>query len=221
MNKKYNNIFNLNYTIAKDIFENINYPWEVLSNIKSFITELGKTLDESYVKTGEDIWIHKTALIDNNVSIKGPCIIDEEAEIRHNAYIRGSVIIGKKSVVGNSSEIKNSILFDNAKCPHFNYVGDSILGESSHIGAGVILSNFKSDGSNIKIKDEDIIIDTRLRKFGAILGSNVEVGCNSVLFPGSIIFPNSNVYPLTRVRGIIQENKIVKDEKDIVDKEVR
>lgn len=218
---KYNEIFDLNYTIAKDIFNDINYPWEVLKKIKEFTITLGETLSEEYEKKGENIWIHKSASIAESALINGPCIIDEEAEVRHNAYIRGSVIIGKKCVVGNSSELKNSIMFDNSKCPHFNYVGDSILGEYSHIGAGVILSNIKSDESNIIIKDNGNNIETGLRKFGAILGTKVEVGCNSVLFPGSIVFPNTNIYPLTRVRGIIEKNKIVKDEKNIVDKEVK
>lgn len=221
MNERYNEIFNLNCTIAKDIFNNVNYPWEVLKNIKEFIITLGETLNENYEKKDENIWIHKSAVIAESALINGPCIIDGEAEIRHNAYIRGSVIIGKKCVVGNSSELKNTIMFNNSKCPHFNYVGDSILGEYSHIGAGVILSNIKSDESNIVIKDNDNKIRTGLRKFGAILGTKVEVGCNSVLFPGTIVFPNTNIYPLTRVRGIIESNKIVKDEKNIVDKEVK
>lgn len=220
MEKKYNELFDLNFTISKILFEKTNYPWEVLPNIKSFIIEVGKTLGNEYKCNKKNVWIHETANIDKSACINGPCIIDAETEIRHNAYIRGSVIIGKRCVIGNSTEIKNSILFDNSKCPHFNYIGDSILGEYSHIGAGVILSNVKSDNSNVIIKEDDKKIDTGLRKFGAILGSNVEVGCNSVLFPGSVIFPNTIIYPLTRVRGVIEKNKIVKDEKNITDRKI-
>jgi len=212
------NIVNTNYTIAKDIFNNVKYKWEVIPNIKNYIIELSKSLDEkNYNKLEDNIWIHKSVNISDKATIIGPCIIDENTVIRPGAYIRGNVIIGKNSVIGNSTEIKNSILFDNVQVPHFNYIGDSILGYKAHLGAGVIISNLKNDNSNIVIKGEDVI-DTKLRKFGAIVGDNVNVGCNSVIFPGTIIYPNTDIYPLTRVRGVIKENSIVKDENTIIER---
>ena len=212
------NIINLNNTISVDIFQNINYVWEVIPKIKDYILELGENLDkEKYTNIGDNIWIGSNVKISEKATIEGPCIIDDNTEIRPGAYIRGNVIIGKNVVIGNSTEIKNSIIFDYAQIPHFNYVGDSVLGYKAHLGAGVIISNLKNDKSNIVIKGEKKI-DTGLRKFGAIIGDNVDIGCNSVIFPGTIIYPNTNIYPLTRVRGIIKENSIVKDENTIIEK---
>lgn len=212
-------IVDLNYTISKDIFKDVKYIWEVLPKIKNFILELGETLDkENYTKLEDNIWIGKNVNISNLSTIKGPCIIDDNTEIRPGAYIRGNVIIGKNVVIGNSTEIKNSIIFDNAQIPHFNYVGDSILGYKAHLGAGVIISNLKNDKSNIVVKGKENI-ETGLRKFGSVIGNNVDIGCNSVVFPGTIIYPNTNIYPLTRVRGVIEENMIVKDENTIIKRE--
>ena len=221
MLKKYRELLNLEATIAKDLFDNVNHPWEVLPLIKEFILKLIPTLSDEYEEVDENVYIHKEAKVAKSACIQGPTIICKGAEIRHSAYIRGSVIVGENSVVGNSTEVKNAIIFNNVQCPHYNYVGDSVLGEYAHTGAGVILSNFKNDGSNVKIRCGEEVVETGLRKFGAILGNHVDVGCNSVLFPGTIIGQNTNVYPLTRVRGEILANKIVKDEKIIVDKEER
>ena len=221
MKSKYNNLFNLDKTIAKDLFLKVNYPWEVLPLIGDFILSLGNSLGADYEKIGDNVWIHKSAKVAASAFINGPAIICEWAELRHSCFIRGKAIIGKGCVVGNSTEVKNAILFDDAKAPHFNYIGDAIMGDSSHIGAGVILSNVKSDNSNIVIKDKDGDIPTGMRKMSGILGSFVDVGCNSVVFPGSIIFPNTNIYPLTRVRGVIEKNKIVKSMDNIVDKKER
>ena len=209
-------LFLTDKSIAIKLINRYDYPFEVLPNINEFIIALGNTLNDSYTKVGEDIWISKSATIEKSALIIGPCIIDEGAQIRHNAYIRGNVIIGKNAVVGNSCEIKNSILFDEAKAPHFNYVGDSILGYKSHIGAGVILSNLKSDESNVVIKGKEVI-NTGLKKVGSFLGDKVEVGCNSVLNPGTIVGVNTSIYPLSNVRGVIDSNKIVKTNQ-IVDK---
>ena len=209
----YNNLLNLDSTIAKDLLEKCNYPWEALPLIKEYILQLIPNLGEDYIEISENVYAHKTAKISSTACINGPTIIGKNTEIRHGAYIRGSALIGDNCVIGNSTEVKNSIIFNNVQCPHFNYVGDSIMGEYSHIGAGVILSNVKSNKTNIKIVSEDKIIETHLRKFGSIIGSHVEVGCNSVLCPGTIIYPNSIIYPLTRVRGVIGEDTIVKNEK--------
>lgn len=219
MLKQYKNLFDINETKASELFLECNHPFEVLPKIKEYIKILIDTLDEDYIEIKENVYVHKTANISETAYIKGPAIIGANTEVRHGAYIRGNAIIGDNCVIGNSTEIKNSILFNNSKCPHFNYVGDAILGEYSHIGAGVICSNVKSDNSNIVVKFDDDKVETGLRKFSTILGSRVEVGCNSVLCPGTIIFKNTNVYPLTRVRGVIKENKIVKDINNIVDKE--
>ena len=212
-------IFISNESIADDFIKKFKYPFEILPHIKKYIIELGNTLDEDFTKIGEDIWIHKNASINESVEIHGPCIIDDGAEIRHNAFIRGCVIIGKNSVFGNSCEIKNAILYDNVQVPHFSYVGDSILGSHSHMGASSIISNLKSDKKNIVIKNNDELIETGMRKIGAFLGDNVEVGCGCILNPGTIIMPNSNIYPLTSVRGVIQSGVIVKNMNDIVRKE--
>lgn len=214
-------LFLQNESIAYDFIMEYVYPWEVLKNIKNYIIELGNTLSDDFEKIGEDVWIHKNAIVSESAEIHGPCIIDDGAEIRHSAFIRGNVIIGKNSVFGNSCEIKNAILFDNVQVPHFSYVGDSILGSHSHMGASSIISNLKSDKKNIVIKNNDELVETGLRKIGAFLGDYVEVGCGCVLNPGTIIMPNSNVYPLTSVRGVISSNVIVKNMENIVRKEER
>lgn len=206
-------------SIAYDFIMSYEYPFEVLKDIKEYIIKLGSTLNNDYELMGENIWIHKNAKVSKSAEINGPCIIDDGAEIRCNAFVRGSAIIGKNTVFGNSCEIKNAILFDNVQVPHFSYVGDSILGAHSHLGAGSIISNLKSDKKNIVIKNGNEKIETGLRKIGAFLGDNVEVGCNSVLNPGTIILPNTNIYPLTSVRGVIPSNSIVKSMDNIVSKE--
>ena len=211
-------LFDLDKTIAKDIFKECIYGFEVLPNIGDFILNLGNNLSDDYNKIDNDIWIHKSVILSDKATIIGPCIIDEFAEIRPGAYIRGKVIVGKNCVVGNSSEIKNSILFDNVQIPHFNYVGDSILGFHAHLGAGVILSNIKNDKKNIVIKGEQII-ETNLRKMGSLIGDYVEVGCNSVLNPGTVIGRHTNIYPVSRVRGVVQSDSIYKDEQHVVKKE--
>jgi len=212
-------IFLSNDSIAYKFIKSFEYPFEVLPNIKDYIINLGKTLNSDFNKIEENIWIHKSAKISKTAYIKGPCIIDENAEIRHCAFIRENVIIGKNCVFGNSCEIKNSILFDNVQIPHFSYVGDSILGSNSHMGASSIISNLKSDKKEIVIKYNEKLIKTNMRKIGAFLGDNVEVGCGCVLNPGTIIMPNSNIYPLTSIRGIIPSNVIVKNMENIVKKE--
>lgn len=213
---KTNEIFTSNESIADNFIKSFEYPFEVLPNIKNYVCELGKTLGEDYYLYDEFVWIHKSAKVHKSAEIIGPCIIDDSAEIRLNAYIRGSVIVGKNAVVGNSCELKNVILYDYVQVPHFNYVGDSILGTHSHLGAGAIISNLKADKQNIIIKENDEYIETNLRKIGAFLGDNVEVGCNCVLNPGTVIYPNSRVYSGLSVRGIIPENVIVKDMNNIV-----
>lgn len=219
MLKKYNSLLNLDATIARDLFEEVEHPWEVLPMIEMFILRIVSKLGGDYEEKENNVFIHKSAKVSNSASIIGPCIIGKNAEVRHCAYIRGKVIVGDNVVIGNSTEVKNAIIFNNVQCPHFNYVGDAVMGEYSHIGAGVILSNVKSDKTNIVVKDNKEVYETGLRKFSAILGNHVEVGCNSVVCPGSIIGENSNVYPLTRVRGVIGANKIVKDMKNIIEKE--
>lgn len=213
---KTKDIFISNNSIADEFIKKYKYPFEVLPKIKEYILELGNQLNDDYYKINDNIWIHKSAKVSETVEIIGPCIIDENAEIRHNAYIRGSVIIGKGCVLGNSCEIKNTILYDKVQVPHFNYVGDSILGYSSHMGASSIISNLKSDKKNIIIKGNNQIMDTNLKKVGAFLGDNVEIGCGCVLNPGTIILANTSVYPLTSVRGVISSNLIVKSMDNIV-----
>ncbi len=214
-------LFDLHQTIARFIFSGKTYPWEVLNDISAFILELGKSLGKEYERIAEDIWIGQGAQIEKTAIIKGPAIIGKSCEIRHAAFIRGNVIIGDNSVVGNSTEIKNSLLFNSVQVPHFNYVGDSIIGYKAHLGAGVILSNVKSDKKSIKVKiAKDQFVESGLRKFGAMIGDNVEVGCNSVLNPGTIIGRNSRIYPLTSVRGVISENCIVKSTGEIVEIEI-
>ena len=219
-NIKIENLLDTDKTIAKQIFDDKEFPWNVLPDIKNFILELGKSLPEDeYTHPSDDIWISKTAKVFPTAYIGGPCIIDHDAEIRHSAFIRGSAIIGKKAVVGNSTELKNVILFDNVQVPHYNYVGDSILGYKAHMGAGSVTSNVKSDKTLVKIKDEDECLETGMKKMGAILGDNVEIGCNSVLCPGTIIGRESIVYPTSMVRGVVGEKKIYKDKGNIVDRE--
>ena len=208
---KIENLYNLDETIAKDIFKDVIYPWEVLPKIAEFIEELGKTLDPKiYTRIEENIWVAKSAKIAKTASITGPVIIDENAEIRHCAFIRGKAIIGKNAVVGNSTELKNVILFNNVQVPHYNYIGDSILGYKAHMGAGSITSNVKSDKKLVVIKGKTENIETGMKKVGAMIGDYVEVGCGSVLNPGTVIGRNTNIYPLTSVRGVIEENRIVK-----------
>ena len=216
---KISNLYNLDETIAKKIFNGCEYPWEVLPKIKDFIIELGQTLSsEEYNKIGENIWIAKSATVAPTAYINGPTIIGKNAEIRHCAFIRGNAIVGEGCVVGNSTELKNVILFNKVQVPHYNYVGDSILGYRSHMGAGSITSNVKSDKKLVVVKDGTEKIETGLKKFGAMLGDNVEVGCGSVLNPGTVIGKNSNIYPLSSVRGVVTENSIYKKQGEIVNK---
>lgn len=212
-------LYNLEETIAAKIFENVTYPWEVLPRIHDFILELGKTLPEDiYEKRGEDIWVAKSAKVAPSACLNGPLIVDEEAEIRHCAFVRGNAIVGKGAVVGNSTELKNVILFNKVQVPHYNYVGDSVLGFKSHMGAGSITSNVKSDKTLVVVKDKETLYETGLKKMGAMLGDCVEVGCNSVLNPGTIIGRNSNIYPTSCVRGVIPAEHIFKDGQNIVSK---
>lgn len=212
-------MYDLKETIAAEIFEGATYPWEVLPQIKDFILKLGETLDtEKFEKRGEDIWVAKSAKVAPTACLNGPLIVDEEAEIRHCAFVRGSAIVGKGAVVGNSTELKNVILFNKVQVPHYNYVGDSILGFKAHMGAGSITSNVKSDKTLVVIKNGEEKIETGLKKVGAMLGDNVEVGCNSVLNPGTVIGRNSNVYPTSCVRGVVPEGSIFKNNGDIIPK---
>jgi NDP-sugar pyrophosphorylase family protein len=216
---KINNLYNLNETIAKEIFDGCTYPWEVLPKIKDFIIELGESLSsDEYDKIGENVWIAKSAKVAPTAYINGPAIIGKNAEVRHCAFIRGNAIVGENAVVGNSTELKNVILFNNVQVPHYNYVGDSILGYKSHMGAGSITSNVKSDKKLVVVKNGENKIETGLKKFGAMIGDNVEVGCGSILNPGSVIGKNTNIYPLSSVRGVIEENSIYKKHGDIVKK---
>jgi len=214
---KNNELFTIGESIADKYIKEYKYPYEVLPHIKDIIIEIGNDLNNEYELIDKNIWVSKTVTIPKTATINGPCIIDHNAEIRPGAFIRGNVIIGKNSVLGNSCEAKNSILYDNVQVPHFNYIGDSILGNYAHMGAGSITSNIKSDKTNVVIKG-DSNLETNLRKVGAFLGDNVEVGCNSVLTPGTIIGNNTTIYPLVMVRGVIGNNKIVKNMNDIVEK---
>lgn len=216
---KVKNLYNLEETIAAELLKNVEYPWEALKGISDFIRKIGPTLDTAlYEKRGEDIWVAKNAKVAPTACLNGPLIIDEEAEIRHCAFIRGSAIVGKGSVVGNSTELKNVIIFNSVQVPHYNYVGDSVLGYKSHMGAGSITSNVKSDKTLVSVKYQGEEIKTGLKKFGAMLGDFVEVGCNSVLNPGTVIGRNCNIYPLSMVRGVISENSIYKNKNEIVNK---
>lgn len=216
---KIKNLYNLDETIAKEIFDGCIYPWEVLPKIKDFIIKLGKTLSkDEYDEVGENIWVAKNAKVAPTAYINGPVIIGKNAEVRHCAFIRGSAIVGENAVVGNSTELKNVILFNNVQVPHYNYVGDSILGYKSHMGAGSITSNVKSDKKLVIVKNKEEQIETGLKKFGAMVGDNVEVGCGSILNPGSVIGKNTNIYPLSSVRGVIASNSIYKNQGEIVEK---
>ena len=216
---KISNLYNLEETIAKQLLKDAIYPWEVLPKIEEFIIKLGNTLDmNKYNKIGEDVWIAKTAKVAPTAYINGPVIIGENAEIRHCAFIRGKAIVGNNAVVGNSTELKNVILFNKVQVPHYNYVGDSILGYKSHMGAGSITSNVKSDKKLVIVKNGKEQIETGIKKFGAMIGDEVEVGCGSVLNPGTVIGKNTNIYPLSSVRGVVQSNSIYKNQNEIVKK---
>lgn len=210
-------LFKTENSIADSYIKNYIYPSEVLPHIGEIIMEIGKTLGDDFYKKVDNIWIAKNAKLPEFCTINGPCIIDHDAQIRPSAFIRGNAIIGKNSVVGNSCEIKNAILYDNVEVPHFNYVGDSILGYKSHLGAGSIISNLKSTKTNVTING----METKLRKVGAFLGDYAEIGCNSVLTPGTIVGSNTIIYPLTMVRGVIPENKIVKSMDNIVERTLK
>lgn len=213
------NLYNLEQTIAKYIFEGVTYPWEVLPKIEEFIISLGKTLDKNeYEEKGENIWIAKSAKVAPTAYIAGPAIIGKNAEIRHCAFIRGKAIVGEGAVVGNSTELKNVILFNKVQVPHYNYVGDSILGYKSHMGAGSITSNVKSDKKLVIVKNDKEQIETGLKKFGAMLGDEVEVGCGSVLNPGTVVGKHTNIYPLSSIRGVVPEHSIYKNQNEIVEK---
>jgi len=212
-------LYNLDETIAAELFEGKTYPWEVLPLIKDYIMKLGETLSGAeYEKRGEDVWIAKSAKVADNTSISGPAIIGKDAEVRQCAFIRGNAIVGEGAVVGNSTELKNVVLFNKVQVPHYNYVGDSILGFKAHMGAGSITSNVKSDKKLVVVKGKECRIETGLKKFGAMLGNEVEVGCNSVLNPGTVVGAKSNIYPLSSVRGVVPENSIFKNAQEIVEK---
>ena len=213
-------LFDLEKSLSGEFLGRYEYPWEALSDIKEYIRMKGKTLDaEKYDEVEKEVWIAKSAKVFPSAYIASPCIIDEGAEIRHCAFIRGSVIVGKNCVVGNSTELKNCILFDGVQVPHYNYVGDSVLGYKAHLGAGAITSNVKSDKTNVTVRTDCGKVETGLGKFGAMVGDNTEVGCNSVLCPGTVLGKNCTVYPLSRVRGYVRESHIFKSENDIVEKE--
>lgn len=216
---KITDLYDLNETIAGDYLKGFTYPWEALAGIKDLIIELGKKLPKKeYDYVGDNIWIAKSAKVFTSAYIGGPCIIGPEAEVRHCAFIRGSAIVGAGCVVGNSCELKNVILFNKVQVPHFNYVGDSILGFKSHMGAGSITSNVKSDKKLVVVHNEGESIETGIKKFGAMLGDYVEVGCNSVLNPGTVIGRNSNVYPTSCVRGVVPEGSIFKNNGTVIKK---
>ncbi len=212
-------LFDLSDSLAAPLLESVVYPFEALSKISDYIKKIGPTLEKQiYEEKGENIWIAKSAKIAPTASITGPCIIGENTEVRHCAFIRGNALVGNNCVVGNSTELKNVVLIDTVQVPHYNYVGDSILGTRSHMGAGSITSNVKSDKTLVKIKSGDELFETGLKKFGAMLGDGVEVGCGSVLNPGTVIGKNSNIYPLSSVRGVIPENSIYKCKGEVAKK---
>lgn len=211
-------LYDLKYTQAREYLARYTYPWEALDGLKDFILALGKTLGGEYIELRENVWVHKTAKIAPTAYLGGPCVIGAGTEVRHCAFIRGSALVGEGCVVGNSVELKNAILFDGVQTPHYNYVGDSILGHKSHMGAGSVTSNVKSDKTLVKVDIGGEKIETGLKKFGAMLGDFVEVGCNSVLNPGTVIGKNTNIYPLSCVRGYVPANSIFKTGGVIVDK---
>ncbi len=212
-------LYDLSRTRASDLLGGYTYPWEVLSDLAQAIREMGATLSsEEFDQIAPEVWVAKDAKVAPTAAVNGPCIVDHGAEIRHCAYIRGSAIIGKNAVVGNSTEVKNAILFDGVQVPHFNYVGDSVLGYKSHLGAGSVCSNVKSDKTLVTVSADGQKFPTGRKKFGAMLGDCVEVGCNSVLCPGTVIGKDATVYPLSRVRGYLPENCIFKDSNHIIEK---
>ena len=216
---KISEMYDLEHTLAKEYLGGFTYPWEALGGIKELIIRLGERLDkELYTEVSPQVWVHKTAKVFPTAYIGAPCIIGAETEVRHCAFIRGSALVGNNCVVGNSVELKNVIIFDNVQVPHYNYVGDSIIGYRSHMGAGSITSNVKSDKTLVAVKGEGEPIETGLKKFGAMLADFVEVGCNSVLNPGTVIGRNTNIYPLSRVRGVVPANSIYKAPDNIAKK---
>jgi NDP-sugar pyrophosphorylase family protein len=210
-------LFDLRHTMAASLLETCEYPWQALAGIKDLILQLGAGLGEEYTQVSPGVWVHRTAKVAPTAYLGAPCIIGAETEVRHCAFIRGSALVGENCVVGNSTELKNVILFDRVQVPHYNYVGDSILGYKAHMGAGAVTSNVKSDKSLVVIHDDEAI-PTGIKKVGAMLGDHVEVGCNSVLNPGTVVGRNSSVYPLSCVRGVIPENSIYKANGNIVEK---
>lgn len=218
---KIKNLYNLNETIAADLFTGKDYPWEVLPEIGKFILKLGPTLPkDEYDQVGEDVWVAKSADVFPSAYIHGPAIIGKEAEVRHCAFIRGNAIVGEGAVVGNSTELKNVVLFNKVQVPHYNYVGDSILGFKAHMGAGSITSNVKADKMLVKVHAGAENMETGLKKFGAMLGDNVEVGCNAVLNPGTVIGRETNVYPTSMVRGFIPARSIFKNTGEVMSKKI-
>lgn len=217
---KITSLYDLSQTIAGELFEGAEYPWQVLPLIGDFIKKLGASLDKSeYDEVAENVWVAKNAKVAPTAYINGPCIIGKDAEIRHCAFIRGNAIVGEGAVVGNSTELKNVVLFNKVQVPHYNYVGDSVLGYKSHMGAGSITSNVKSDKALVKVRCDGEVIDTGLKKFGAMLGDNVEVGCGSVLNPGTVVGRESNIYPLSSVRGYVEAGSIYKKQGEVVEKQ--
>ncbi len=217
---KIKNLYDLNQTIAGKLFEAAEYPWQVLPLIGDFIKKSGASLDKSeYDEVAENVWIAKSAKVAPTAYINGPCIIGKDAEIRHCAFIRGNAIVGEGAVVGNSTELKNVVLFNKVQVPHYNYVGDSVLGYKSHMGAGSITSNVKSDKALVKVRCDGEVIETGLKKFGAMIGDNVEVGCGSVLNPGTVVGRESNIYPLSSVRGYVEAGSIYKKQGEVVEKQ--
>lgn len=214
------NLYNLKETIAAELFKGLDYPWQALPLIGDFIKKLGSTLDkDEYDNPAENVWIAKSASVAPSAYINGPCIIGKAAEIRHCAFIRGNAIVGEGAVVGNSTELKNVVLFNKVQVPHYNYVGDSVLGYKAHMGAGSITSNVKSDKTLVKVRCQNETIETGLKKFGAMLGDNVEVGCGSVLNPGTVIGRGSSIYPLSSVRGYVRAGSIYKKQGEIVERQ--
>ena len=216
---KITDLYDLNHTQAGSYLQQYEYPWEALKGIKDFIIELGSSLGDDYNEVSEHVWVHKDAKIFDSAYLGAPCIIGARTEVRHCAFIRGKAIVGEGAVVGNSTELKNVILFNKVQVPHYNYVGDSILGYKAHMGAGSITSNVKSDKKLVVVNNKEEKIETGLKKFGAMLGDNVEIGCGSVLNPGTVIGKNTNVYPLSSVRGVVPSNSIYKKQNEIVEKQ--
>ena len=218
---KIEELLDLTHTLAAPLFEGKRYPWEILSPLKDFIRELGASLPkEEYDEIAPEVWVHKSAKIAPTALIAGPTVIGAGTEVRHCAFIRGSALVGEGCVVGNSTEVKNAVIFDNVQVPHYNYVGDTILGFRAHMGAGVVASNFRSDKGNVSVKTGDEKIETGLRKLGAILGDGVDVGCNSVLCPGSVVGRDTIIYPLSRVRGFVPERSILKGDGTVVPRKI-